>query len=243
MVLLMISNSFLGKFIVFEGLDGSGQSTQAAKLVEYLNRHQKKLEFGRPRTRAKLGTELVQNRSAASGSGPEAHLTKEPTNNLIGGLIRGQLTNNWKTGPECLQLLFAADRAHHLEKEVIPILEKGGVVISDRYFFSTIAYGSLEIPDWQWLKDINKHFLAPDLSIFLKVSPKVCIERIKGNRFEMELFEKEEALAKIWEGYERIVKEYENIYIVDGEREIDEIFEEIKKIIHEKLNLNGGSSF
>lgn len=213
----MTKNNYLGKFIVFEGLDGSGQSTQAAKLVEYLNRHQKKLELGRP----------------------EAHLTKEPTNNLIGGLIRGQLTNNWKTGQECLQLLFAADRAHHLEKEVIPILEKGGVVVSDRYFFSTIAYGSLEIPDWQWLKDINKHFLLPDISFFLKVSPAVCIERIKGNRFEMELFEKEEALTKIWQGYERIVKEYENIYIVDGEREIDKIFEEIKKIVYEKLNLDG----
>lgn len=216
----MTKNNYLGKFIVFEGLDGSGQSTQAAKLVEYLNRHQKKIELGRP----------------------EAHLTKEPTNNLIGGLIRGQLTNNWKTGQECLQLLFAADRAHHLEKEVIPILEKGGVVVSDRYFFSTIAYGSLEIPDWQWLKDINKHFLLPDISFFLKVSPTVCIERIKGNRFEMELFEKEEALARVWQGYERLSKEFEDVYLIDGEREIDEIFEEIKKIVYAKLNLNGENS-
>ncbi len=213
----MEKNNYSGKFIIFEGLDGSGQSTQAAKLVEDLNKTPKKFELGRP----------------------EAHLTKEPTNNLIGGLIRGQLTGDWKTRPECLQLLFAADRAHHLEKEVIPILEKGGVVVSDRYFFSTIAYGSLEIPDWQWLKDINKHFLLPDISFFLKVSPTTCIKRIKGNRFEMELFEKEEALARVWQGYERLAKEFENIYLIDGEREIDEIFNDIKKIIHEKLDLNG----
>ena len=211
----MKKNIYLGKFIVFEGLDGSGQSTQASKLVDYLNRRTEKFELGRP----------------------EAHSTKEPTNNLIGGLIRGQLTNNWKTGPECLQLLFAADRAHHLEKEIMPILERGGIVVSDRYFFSTIAYGSLEIPDWQWLKDINKHFLLPNLTFFLKVSPKVCLQRIKHNRFEMELFEKEEALTKIWQGYERLAKEFKNTYIIDGERSVEEIFDEIKKIIYVKLSL------
>jgi len=202
-------------FIDFEGMDGSGQSTQAAKLVEYLNRPSKKFKLGRP----------------------EAHLTKEPTNNLIGGLIRGQLTRNWKTGPECLQLLFAADRAHHLEKEIMPLLEREVIVVSDRYFFSTIAYGSLEISDWQWLKDINRHFPLPDLSIFLKASPKICLERIKQNRFEMELFEKEEALAKIWQGYERLAKEFENVHIIDGERTIEEIFDEIKKIVYAKFNL------
>ena len=63
---------------------------------------------------------------------PGAHLTKEPTNNLIGGLIRGQLTHNWKSTPECLQLLFAADRAHHLDKEIIPLLEKGIPSLGDR---------------------------------------------------------------------------------------------------------------
>lgn len=213
----MLKNIYPGKLIVFEGLDGSGQSTQAAKLVEYLNRRKRKFELGRP----------------------EAHLTKEPTNNLIGGLIRSQLTGDWKTKPECLQLLFAADRAHHLEKEIVPLLEKGVIVVSDRYFFSTIAYGSLEIQDWQWLKDLNKHFILPDLSFFLKVRPTVCIKRIKGNRFEMELFEKEETLAKVWESYERLAREFKNVYVIDGERKIEEIFEEIKKIVYAKLNING----
>src|SRR3989338_8854070 len=112
----MEQNKYLGKFIVLEGLDGSGQSTQAANLVDFLNAAAEKLRPG------------------CAG----AHLTKEPTNNLIGGLIRAQLTSEWKTKAECLQLLFAADRAHHLEKTVAPLLEKGIWVVSDRYFFSTI---------------------------------------------------------------------------------------------------------
>lgn len=211
----MLPNTDPGKFIVFEGLDGSGQSTQAVKLVEYLNQKTKKFGFRQP----------------------QAYLTKEPTNNLIGGLIHGQLTNSWKTKPECLQLLFAADRAFHLEKEIIPILKRGGIVVSDRYFFSTIAYGSLEIPDWQWLKDINKQFLLPDLTLVLKVSPEICLQRISQNRFEKELFENEEILAKIWQRYERLSREFENVKIIDGEKSIEEVFEEVKKIIHSQFDL------
>lgn len=203
----MQKNLYPGKFIVFEGIDGSGQSTQAAKLVDFLR-----------------------------GEGVKAHLTKEPTNNLIGGLIRAQLTHEWQTKQECLQLLFAADRAHHLEKEIIPLLEKGIWVVSDRYFFSTIVYGFLEIQDWEWLKEINKHFLLPDISFFLKVSPKVGLERIKKNRFEIELFEKEAMLTKVWQGYERLAKEVDKVYIIDGEKTTDEVLGEIvDKLVCEKF--------
>ncbi len=185
-----------GRFIVFEGLDGSGQSTQA----EILSRHLK------------------------------GQLTKEPTNNLIGGLIRGQLQGDWKTEPECLQLLFTADRAHHLEKEILPLLNKGIDVVCDRYMFSTIAFGSLGIDDWQWLKDLNKRFLLPDIVFYLKVSPKSCIKRIKENRNSFELFEKEKKLEKIEKGYEALAKEYSIFKVIDGEREIKEIAEEVKSI-------------
>ncbi len=205
----MQKNNYPGKFIVFEGLDGSGQSTQGEKLVDFLNSFKHKFRLGLP----------------------GAHLTKEPTNNLIGGLIRGQLTHNWKSTAECLQLLFAADRAHHLEKEVIPLLKKGIWVISDRYFFSTIAYGSLEISDWQWLKVINKPFLLPDLSLFLKVSPSVCTQRMKKARFGMELFEKKQILEKVWQGYARLAKEFNNIHMINGEQTVGKVFEDVKKVI------------
>ena len=211
----MQKNPYSGKFIAFEGLDGSGSTTQSSKLRNWLNRSQKELVLGRP----------------------AVHLTKEPTNNIIGGLIRGQLTGDWKTRPECLQLLFSADRAHHLEKEIMPLLKDGVTVITDRYFLSTVAYGAAEIEDKEWLIEINKPFVLPDLTFLIKVSPKVCLERIKGDRFNIELFEKEEALTHVWRNYEELAKRFKDVYIIDGERPIEEIFEEVKSLVHSKLNL------
>lgn len=197
----MIKNPYRGKLIVFDSLDGAGNSTQVKLLADYLNK-----------------------------IGKKTHITKEPTASLIGGLIKSQLTNDWKSSQVCLQLLFSADRAYHLEKEVIPLLKREINVISDRYFFSTIAYGNLEIKDFDWLIKINEKFFLPDLTFFLKVSPKVCLERIKENRFEITIFEKKETLAKVWKNYQRLAKEFENVFIVDGEREVENVFKEIKNI-------------
>ena len=211
----MQKNPYPGKFIAFEGLDGSGQSTQANLLYNWLKQKHQKFVLERPRV----------------------HLTKEPTNNIIGGLIRGQLTSDWKTKPECLQLLFSADRAHHLEKEIIPILKQGSSVITDRYAFSTIAYGASEIEDKNWLIEINKPFILPDLTFFVKVSPRVCLERIRKNRFHLELFEKEQSLTRVWQVYEELAHQFENIHIIDGQKPIEEVFEEVKQLVHSKLNL------
>jgi len=208
----MIKNPYPGKFIVFDGLDGSGQSTQAGKLVDFLNL---------PEIKHKFGHTGVQ-------------ITKEPTSSLIGGLIRSQLTHEWKSSQECLQLLFSADRAHHLEKEIIPLLERGVVVICDRYFFSTIAYGSLDL-DKDWLFNLNKNFLLPDVTFFLKVSSKICIERIQKSRYGITLFEKEETLGKVWDNFEGLSKDFEDVYIVNGEGPVDRISEEIIKIVSNKL--------
>jgi dTMP kinase len=197
----MKKNTYPGKFIVFDSLDGAGNSTQVKLLADYLNR-----------------------------MGKKTHLTKEPTSNLIGGLIKSQLRHDWKSSPECLQLLFSADRAYHLEKEIIPLLKKGINVISDRYFFSTIAYGGVEISGLGWLIEINKPFLIPNLTFFLKVSPRVCIKRIKQTRFEVTLYEKKKVLEKVWQNYEKLKKKFKNIYIINGERPVDKIHQEIKKI-------------
>lgn len=202
----MIKNSYPGKFIVFDSLDGAGNSTQVKLLADYLNK-----------------------------IGKRTHITKEPTSGLIGGLIRSQLTHDWKSSQICLQLLFSADRAYHLEKEIIPLLKRGINVISDRYFFSTLAYGNLEINDLDWLIKINEKFLMPDLTFFLKVSPKICIERIKKERFEITLFEKEKILKKVWKNYEMVAKRFKNIYIINGERSIEEISKEIIEIVKKKL--------
>lgn len=204
----MIKNPYKGKFIVFDSLDGAGNSTQVKLLADYLN-----------------------------SIGKRTHITKEPTSSLIGGLIKSQLTHDWKSSQICLQLLFSADRAYHLEKEVIPFLKKGINVISDRYFFSTMAYGNLEIKDLDWLIEINKKFILPDITFFLKVSPKICIERIKKDRFEITLFEKEKTLKKVWKNYEILAKKFKNVYIVDGEKPVGKVFSQITKIIREKLKI------
>jgi dTMP kinase len=203
---MMIKNPYKGKFIVFDSLDGSGNSTQVKLLADYLNK-----------------------------IGKRTHITKEPTSYLIGGLIKSQLAHDWKSSAECLQLLFCADRAYHLEKEIIPLLKKGINVISDRYFFSTMAYGNLEINDLDWLIEINKKFLVPDLTFFLKVSPKVCIERIKKDRFEITLFEKEKTLRKVWKNYEILAKKFKDVFIINGEKPPEEIAKEIREITLKKL--------
>ncbi len=210
----MLKNTYPGKFIVFDGLDGSGQSTQAAKITSYLNETRQKHKFGH------------------SG----AHLTKEPTSNLIGGLIRSQLSHDWKSSQLCLQLLFAADRAYHLEKEIIPLLEKGVIVVCDRYFFSSLAYGSVDNGTMDWLLKINDNFLLPDLTFFIKVSPKICITRIAKERFGSTLFEKEEILTRVWQNYEKLAKNFKNIYIINGERPITKITQEITEIIKQKFS-------
>jgi len=116
-------------------------------------------------------------------------------------------------------------------------LKKGINVVSDRYFFSTMAYGNLEIKDLDWLIEINKKFLMPDITFFLKVFPKVCIERIKKDRFEITLFEKEKILESVWKNYEILAKKFKNVYIINGERSIEEISKEIIKITERKLKL------
>ena len=104
-------------------------------------------------------------------------------------------------------------------------------MICTRYILSTLAYGNLEIKDEKWLMEINKKFIWPDITFLLKVSPKTCIKRIKKERFHKELFEKEEKLKGVYKNYLKFAKKPKNIYIIDGEKPIPEVFEEIKKYI------------
>ena len=210
----MKKNTYPGKFIVFEGLDGSGQSTQADLLADFLQEKAQRKSFGHT----------------------GVAVTKEPTSSLIGGLIRGQLNHDWKSTPECLQMLFAADRLYHIEKEIIPLLERGITVICDRYFYTTIAYGTVDIKDSEWLTQINKKVLLPDIVFLLKVSPKVCIQRIATNRHGFTLFEQEEMLEKIWKNYVPLTRKYKNMNIINGEQPPDKVAKDIQTILIKKLS-------
>ena len=196
-----------GKFIAFEGIDGAGLTTQAELLEKYL--------------RSKKHDVI---------------LTKEPTNNLIGGLIRAALRKEWITSNRSLQLLFSADRAHHVEKEIIPALESGKIVITDRYFLSTIAYGMIEL-EKEWLKALNSKFLIPDIIFIIDIPVEVSLERIKISRFGFELFEERAKLEKVRKNFIELSKEYENCFLIDGNRKIEEVHMDIVRLVEEKLKL------
>ncbi|MEK9156325.1 MAG: dTMP kinase [Patescibacteria group bacterium] len=203
----MIRHNYPGLFITFEGLDGAGSSSQVERLKKSLN---------------ELGYRALD--------------TKEPTNNIVGGLIRGILTKQWSLPPEGFQLLFAADRSHHLIHSVIPQLEKGHIIISDRYAFSSIAFGALEL-NQVWLKCINDKFILPDLTILLKVAPETCIERIGKSRAHFELFEEVKKLKKVWRNYEKLAADKANkIIIVNGERTKDEVEAQVLAITRSLLS-------
>lgn len=186
------------RFIVFEGLDGSGQSTQVKLLCDAL---------------LKKGNEVI--------------ITKEPTGKpLIGSLVRQVLKKEIKVTPAALQLLFCADRSEHLAKIILPALKAGKWVISDRYFFSTIAYGQLDL-DFEWLIKLNEQFLKPDIVFLLKVRPEMCLARIDKARDKRQFFEDKEKLEKVWQGYEKLAKRFGSIKIIDGEKNIEEVHKEV----------------
>ncbi|MBU1016533.1 dTMP kinase [Patescibacteria group bacterium] len=193
-------------FIAFEGLDGSGSSTQSRLLADRLEKN-----------------------------GMPTLLTKEPTSDTpIGKMIREILQHKWSASPEGLQLLFSADRAEHLKNEIEPALEGGQAVITDRYLFSTLAYGGMNV-DMEWLKGLNKNFRLPDITFLFKLDPEECIERIAGRGSHFELFERTDKLAKIWENYERIAEEFPNIQVIDASKSIEEISEEIWNLVRDAL--------
>ncbi len=190
-----------GAFIVFEGIDGSGKTTQAKLLQEELKRN----GFG-------------------------VLLTKEPTDGPIGQIIRRGLRGELNFSMKTIQLLFTADRSYHLETTILPALREGKVVISDRYFYSTIAYGMLEL-EKEWLKKINSGFLEPDMVFLIDIDPETSLERLSTSRKAKEKFEDLEKLRKVRENYLEISKEYKNFYVVNGNRNAEEIHRDILKIV------------
>lgn len=186
-----------GKFIVIEGLDGSGQSTQASLLVDFL--------------------------------GKETVITKEPTKNSEAGRkIRKILEEHIEIDPLEFQKLYAQDRKEHLDNLVIPALKEGKTVVSDRYFFSTFAYGTAHGSDLEQLIELNNDFLYPDITFLLKVDPEVCIKRIEERGSHIDLFEKKEKLSRVWDVYKTFPSRFKNVYLIDGGQSIEKVFEQIK---------------
>ena len=194
-----------GLFIVFEGLDGSGLSTQAGLLKDWMEEQ-----------------------------GLSVYLTKEPTAGPVGGLIRLALGRRLSFSPSSqdtdaiMALLFAADRMDHLVTDIIPKLESGVHVICDRYYLSSFAYQSRSV-DLAWLRALHARCRRPDLMILLDVSPRVCCERIAEHRWHVEIYEQENILEGVRQRYHEIAAqlrgEGQDIRVVpgDGGRSIEQV--------------------
>jgi len=199
-------NTYPGKFFVFEGLDGSGQTTQSRLLRDYLKE-----------------------------KGHRVVLTKEPDYNSESGRLIGKvLRREKKMSAINLQKLFIRNRKEHLNDTIVPVLELGGIVISDRYFFSTCAYGTgADGLDLTNLINLNETsgFILPDVTFILDVSAKVCIKRIskRGGRFEH--FEDESKLERVRDVYLRLSRllKFESIFLVDGNKSKENVFEQIRE--------------
>ena len=193
-----------GLFIVLEGTDGAGHSTQAELLARYLRKKGRKVLF-----------------------------TREPTDSAIGGLIRSSLKHEWKTSNFALQLLFTADRAHHLAMEIGPVLKKGGIIICDRYALSTLAYASPD--DIKFLMYMNSKFSRPDLVFLLDTPVSVCLDRIRHSRFHFELFEEKKKLENVRKNYMKLKNYFPSTHVIDGDESEEIIFENIRRIVDKLL--------
>ena len=197
-----------GKFIAFEGIDGSGKSTQIQYLMEKLKENN--IYY---------------------------YTTMEPTDSPIGSLIHQIMMGRIKTDNKVIAALFVADRLDHLLNDINGLkakIDEGITVISDRYYFSSYAYHSVDMP-MEWVIQANdqcKRILQPTVTVFIDVDPDVAIERIAKNRFHQELFEKKSRLVKVREKYFEAFKSErynENIIVVDGNKQPAEIADEIWK--------------
>ena len=189
-----------GKFVVIEGIDGAGTTTQTKLLVE----------------RLKAG-------------GAHARATHEPSDGPVGAMIRqvltGRLVLNAGRAPgwTTMALLFAADRMDHVEAEIEPYLSTGGIIVSDRYDASSLAYQSVMSgrggPDAvEWIRALNRHALRPDLTLVLSVTPELAAERRISRGDAAQLYDQNEtqrALAGFYADLPRHLPA-DRIVLLDG---------------------------
>jgi dTMP kinase len=196
-----------GLFICVEGLDGCGKTTQTKLLVRKLR---------------KIGWDAVY--------------TAEPSRGKIGQFIKKYCLHGEKrTFPIVEALLFAADRFEHVEREVIPALNEGKIVVSDRYVYSSLAYQGATGLDLKWIEMINEHAIRPDLAIFVDVEPEAVIKRLKPKKSVMENLETQ---RKVREVYVKFVEKGELVRI-DGNKSTKEVADDILKVVLRFLEKRG----
>ena len=197
-------NTHPGRFIVVEGIDGSGLTTQSTGIVRELR-----------------------------AAGTAAFQTKEPTDGPAGGVLRLALTKRLGLTAETFALLFAADRMDHLNADVIPRLKMGTTVVCDRYIFSNIAYQGVELGQ-DWIQALNEKSILPDLTIFLDVPPETCMKRIYARQARIEHFEDVDTLSSIRTTFLSVLRRFRqehdaSIAVVDGSNPIEMVTRDIMR--------------
>ncbi len=193
-----------GKFIVFEGLDGAGTSTQMALLKNWLSQQ-----------------DIF------------AEVTKEPSNGPAGVVIRQAIEERIVMTPTAIALAFACDRVDHLQNDANGVqksLGQGSWVLCDRYVLSSLAYQSSEGMDLEWLKAINRFAFAPHVTIFVDTSIEVCVERINRRSSHNELFHHSDKLKTVRTQYQQLLDHSEltgHLVKVNGDGTEQEVFAEL----------------
>ncbi|ASI99819.1 dTMP kinase [Thermococcus celer] len=204
----------MGAFIVMEGIDGAGKSTQARLLAKWFE-----------------------------DKGYEVILTKEPTDTAFGKLIRRLVLTGGKEGiidgsrisHEAEALLFAADRAEHVAKLIKPSLEAGKIVISDRYFYSSLAYQWARGLDLEWLIDLNRFAVRPDIVILLDLPVKESMKRINGRSIKSEFDKIAELQRRVRENYLKLAERFPEMRIVNALASVEDIHNDIVALVEHEL--------
>jgi dTMP kinase len=187
-----------GRFIVLEGIDGAGTTTQTERLVAHLR-----------------------------ARGGKAAATREPTGGPIGRLLRevllGQhrMSDGTPVGGSTMALLFAADRLDHLQREVEPLLAAGTDVVSDRYLLSSLAYQAVEA-DRAWVASLARGVRRPDLTILVDLPIEVAAERRRRAGRPVERYDADSTLARVAANYRQLARET-GATVIDGAATLDEV--------------------
>lgn len=193
-------------FIAFEGIDGSGKSTQVRLLKDRLE-----------------------------ASGHKVYTTCEPTDAPPGKMIRDIFNHRIDGDHRTIAALFVADRLHHILNKtdgMLKMLEEGYTVITDRYYFSSYAYQSPHI-DQNWVIQANSlaaGLLRPDLNIYIDISPEISIERLNKGRTSIELYETLDNLRLVRNKYLELIdvlKGEEKVFVANGDQSPEGIANDI----------------
>lgn len=204
-----------GYFISFEGIDGSGKSTQIKKLARFLEA----LDF-------------------------DVIITREPGGSIGGEEIRNLLlqgqVERWSAETEIL--LFTAARRDHLERIILPAIDDGKIVLCDRFTDSTRMYQGMRGPNLRNLVDmLNEKVINrdPDLTIIIDIDPEISLKRAKSRKTAEERFEDFglELQMKMRRGFIELAKEFSNrIELVNGQQSVDRLAQDICSLVKAKLS-------